>query len=81
MSLREEETKSLPVVLWEEERKGDVLRAGGPRAQSLLGLSGLRHGMSQKGLVKPVLYWGKGWPGLSGERPEPLLGDMGHWAV
>lgn len=30
-------------------RKRDVLGTGDPRAQILLGLSGLQHGMSQKG--------------------------------
>lgn len=59
MSLREEEKKSIPVVLWEEERKGDMLRAGGPRAQNLLGLSELRHGMSQKRLPEASALLGK----------------------
>lgn len=60
MSLREEEMKSLPVVLWEEERKGDVLRAGGPQGSEPAGSIWAQTWNVSEGVSKASALLGKG---------------------
>lgn len=83
MSLRKEEKKNIRVVLWEKERKGDVLRAGGPQGSEPAGSIWAQTWDVSEGVIRSQcsFCWGRGWPGPSGERPGPRLGHMGHCAV